>query len=98
MLGLLLTTTGLRLRSAYFQHRVRSILDGFAQVRLDHTTGAELLALVPSLRPEPSRRNNPAHPAQVRLEVELDNWPTWPFTRSDKVNEFLYKGGSWLGV
>ncbi len=95
---MLLTASGLTARSALFQHRVSSLLGGLAQVQLDRTTRAELLSLAPNLRPGVTSWSDGPCPAEECFSVELKNWPVWPITRWEYVNEFGYKAGYWLGA
>jgi hypothetical protein len=93
----LVTTTSLRIHSAILQHRVHSILEGLAQVHLDHTTQAELQTLVPELRLGRPSWSSSQCPAEACLYAEVQGWDLVPFFQSEGLNEVLYKAGYWLG-
>jgi hypothetical protein len=91
--ALLLITLALRTHAAIFEHRVTSIVEGLAQLRLDETNKSDLLKLMPALRP--CQPGDTLRPGDSCYEVELSETPD---SRLMDRGRNLFKIAYWLGL
>jgi hypothetical protein len=98
MVLLLLLTTALRIWAFTFEYRVNSIVAGLAQLQLDQTTRAEMLARVPALHPDSQEEKNCA--AEECYVAEITNQFTGLIYKLlvEDSNESTYKVNYWLGL
>jgi hypothetical protein len=82
-LALALLAIGLRVNSAIFVHRVHRILGGMEQLRPDQSSKAEMLTMVPALRPELLEYEHCG--GDECYSMYVDNW------RDSKVARLLFK-------
>jgi hypothetical protein len=104
---ILITAASFRLQSYFFALKVQSVLSRMGQIKLDRTSQAEVLALMPELRPDTqpsfigSGQPDIGCPGDACFALHTQNWPEGILAKLqvklDYRSNWLFKAVYWLG-
>jgi len=102
---ILITAATFRLQSYLFARKVQSVLSRMGQIRLDKTSHAEILVLIPELKPGsrylPSNQPDAGCLAEACYAIHIQNWPGGMIARMQaKLSyrfQWLFEAIYWLG-